>query len=141
MPGLEDDVRQALAGVEEPELARPVTELGMVAGVAADRGVIVVALASPLPGEETRAELTRRVIDALAAVRGVVRVEVDVRDMQEHELARVAAVLKGSPPVDLLRVVDAAQAQSRAPAPRPNPFTDARTRVLAIASGKGGVGK
>ena len=53
----------------------------------------------------------------------------------------VARVLKGEPPANPLAVVDAS-AQGPRPAPaRTNPFTDARTRVLAIASGKGGVGK
>jgi ATP-binding protein involved in chromosome partitioning len=48
----------------------------------------------------------------------------------------VANVLKG---VDPLRVVDASAGGG--PAPRTNPFTDNRTRILAVASGKGGVGK
>jgi ATP-binding protein involved in chromosome partitioning len=48
-------------------------------------------------------------------------------------------VLKGEAPPDPLAVVDAAAAAR--PVPRTNPFTDSRTRVLAISSGKGGVGK
>jgi ATP-binding protein involved in chromosome partitioning len=77
--------------------------------------------------------------EALAALDGVDRVEVELRDMGDAELVAVAGILKGVTP-DPLRVRDAA-AGPAAPEPRPNPFTDARTRVLAIASGKGGVGK
>jgi ATP-binding protein involved in chromosome partitioning len=122
MPGLDDDVRAALAGVDEPDLHRPITELGMVKGIAVDGGRVVVAVASPLPGDDARAELTRRIVDAAAPVPGVDRVEVDVRDMSEAELETLAGVLKGD-------------------GPRTNPFALSRTRVLAIASGKGGVGK
>src|SRR5262249_1973657 len=139
MAALETDVRAALSGVEEPELRRPVTDLGMV-DVSVDRKRVRVALALPLPGDATRVELRRRVLEALASVPGVDRVEVDVRDMDDDELRRVAGILKGVAP-DPLAVVDAAQAGAPRPIePRPNPFTDTRTRILAVASGKGGVG-
>jgi ATP-binding protein involved in chromosome partitioning len=121
MPGLEDDVRAALGGVEEPELHRPIAELGMLQGVAADGGRVVVAVASPLPGDAPRAELTRRIVETVGALPGVEHVDVDLRDMSEGEIATLARLLKGDG--------------------RTNPFALSRTRVLAIASGKGGVGK
>jgi ATP-binding protein involved in chromosome partitioning len=129
----EAEVREALRAVEEPELRRSIVELGMVKGIAHDRG-LVVAIALPLAG--SGAEVRRRIIDALAGMPEIDRVEVDVRDMTDDEKTQVAALLKGEA-TDPLRVVDAGSA----PPPRVNPFTDARTRVLAIASGKGGVGK
>src|SRR5262249_44960408 len=138
---LETQVREAVSGVEEPELRRPVDELGMVDAVDVKRGRAVVRLALPLPGDATRAELRRRTLDAVAAVRGVDRVDVEFRDMDDAELKGVADTLKGVAP-NPLQVLDASQARApRAPEPRPNPFTDSRTRVLAIASGKGGVSK
>jgi ATP-binding protein involved in chromosome partitioning len=127
--------------VEEPELRRPITGLGMVDSVVAKGRKVRVTLALPLPGDETRAELRKRVIDALVPVEGVDRVDVEFRDMDDGELQTVAGILKGVAP-DPLRVLDAsAAATPRPPEPRPNPFTDTRTRVLAVASGKGGVGK
>jgi ATP-binding protein involved in chromosome partitioning len=90
----ETGVRAALADVEEPELALPIVELGMIKGVAVDGDTAVVA---------------------------------------------VARVLRREPPPNPLSIVDA-NAPARPPA-RVNPFTDARTRVIAVASGKGGVGK
>ncbi|HZP31252.1 MAG TPA: Mrp/NBP35 family ATP-binding protein [Acidimicrobiia bacterium] len=141
MTPTESAVRDALQRVEEPELGRSIVELGMVQGVAADGATVVVALALPIPDEAIRDELVARVRAALAPVGGIERVEVDVRPMREDELPAVARVLKGEPPPDPLRVVDAAAAQREAARPRPNPFVDARTRVLAISSGKGGVGK
>src|SRR5262245_14109256 len=133
------DVQAALARVEEPELRRSIAELGMVKGVAVDGGTAVVAIAAPLPGDEPRLELRRRIIEAAAMVPGVNRVDVDFRDMEPDELVALGRLLKGEAPPSPLQVVDASQAQ-QAP-PRVNPFTDARTRVLAVSSGKGGVGK
>src|SRR4029078_2913799 len=77
----------------------------------------------------------------LRSVAGIDRVEVDVRPMREDELPAVARVLKGEPPPDPLRVVDAAAAERGAPRQRSTPFVDTRTRLLAISSGTGGVGK
>ena len=137
------DVQAALAAVEEPELRRSIVELGMVQGVAVDGKTAVVAIAVPLPGDESRAELRRRIIETVGQVEGIERVDVDVRDMTETELVALGRLLKGvahpPAPSNPLQVVDASQAQQ--PAPRINPFTDARTRVLAVSSGKGGVGK
>src|SRR4051794_37985628 len=123
MAALETDVRAALQGVEDPDLHRSIIDLGMVQGVAIDGGRVVVAVASPLPGDASRAELTRRIVDAAVPVQGIDRIDVDLRDMRDDELEELAKVLKGP---------DAA---------RVNPFVHSRTRVLAIASGKGGVGK
>jgi ATP-binding protein involved in chromosome partitioning len=141
MAALDEAVRAALSEVDEPELRRSVTDLGMVDQVAVDGRKVRVTLALPLPGDDTRAELRRRALEALAPVPGIDRVDVDVRDMDEAELRAVAGILKGIRP-NPLQVLDAAHADApRSPEPRPNPFVDTRTRVLAIASGKGGVGK
>jgi ATP-binding protein involved in chromosome partitioning len=139
MAAVEADVRTALSRVEEPELRRSVTDLGMVREVSRKGKRVMVSLALPLPGDESRAELRRRVIEAVAEVPGVDRVDVDLRDMDDAELRATADILKGVTP-NPLQVLDASAAP-RAPEPRVNPFTDTRTRVLAIASGKGGVGK
>jgi ATP-binding protein involved in chromosome partitioning len=125
--------------VQEPELRRSIVELGMVQGVAVDGRTAVVAVAVPLPGDASRAELRRRIIESVGEVEGIERVDVDLRDMTEDEIAALGRLLKGVAPVNPLQVVDASQAQQ--PPPRVNPFTDSRTRILAVSSGKGGVGK
>jgi len=141
MPATEAAVRTALAAVDEPDLGRSVTELGLVQGIAVDGPTVVVALAEPLPDRGTWDELEQRVRDAVLAIDGVARVDVDLREMDDDELAGVARVLKGEPEANPLAVVDAHAATAPAPRARTNPFTDSRTRILAIASGKGGVGK
>ncbi|MET0422057.1 MAG: P-loop NTPase [Acidimicrobiia bacterium] len=139
MPANDSDIWAALTAVEEPELRRSIVELGMVKGVALDGHTAVVALALPLVGEASQAELSRRVVTGAAQVDGIDRVDVDVREMTERELREVAAILKGQAPPNPLQVVDASA--NAAPVPRANPFTDNRTRVIAVSSGKGGVGK
>jgi ATP-binding protein involved in chromosome partitioning len=140
MPATEAEVRAALTAVEEPELLLPITELGMVQGIAVDGATVVVALAEPLADRGRWAELDARVQAAVTGLEGVDRVEVDLRDMTDDELPAVARVLKRTPPPNPLAVVDA-NAPQRPPA-RVNPFTEASgTRIIAVASGKGGVGK
>jgi ATP-binding protein involved in chromosome partitioning len=126
----------ALREVQEPELRRSIVELGMVRGAALEGSAALVAVALPLDPGDGGTGLRAAVEAALRRVPGVERVEVDLRPMTEDELPAVANVLKG---VDPLRVVDASAGGG--PAPRTNPFTDNRTRILAVASGKGGVGK
>jgi ATP-binding protein involved in chromosome partitioning len=133
------DIQAALAAVEEPELRRSIVELGMVQGVAVDGRTAVVAIAAPLPGDASRAELRRRIIESVGEVAGIERVDVDLRDMTDDEIVSLSRLLKGVAPSNPLQVVDASQA--RQPPPRINPFTDSRTRILAVSSGKGGVGK
>ena len=140
MPAAESAVRDALGAVLDPELERSLAELGLVQGVARDGATVVVAIASPLPDRGHWSVLEERIVDAVRGTDGVERVEVDVREMTEEEKVVVARALKGLPAPDPLSVVDASAAE-RAPTPRVNPFTDAATRVLAVASGKGGVGK
>ena len=140
MPADDSQVRAALRAVEDPELGLSIVDLGEIAGVdrAGDR--VVVHLALPLPEEGWPAEpLIRRVEAALGGVAGVGHVEVDRRPMTDQEAVDAARVLKGEAPPNPLAVRDVSARP--APTPRRNPFTDTSTRILAIASGKGGVGK
>ena len=138
----ETEVRSALAGVEEPELRYSMVALGMVTGVAVDGDTAVVAVALPLAGDERAQAVHGAVAEAVLAATDAQRVEVDLREMTDDEKQSAARVLKGqvpAKPANPLAVVDA-HAAHQVP-PRRNPFTDSATRVLAIASGKGGVGK
>jgi len=140
VPADDAEVRAALRGVEDPELAASIVDLGMVAAVARDGGTVVVQLALALPEESWPPdELVRRVEAAVGSIPGVTRVDVERRPMTPAEESDAARVLRGDPPRNPLAVVDAAVEAPRAP--RRNPFTDSATRILAISSGKGGVGK
>jgi len=129
----ESEVLEALRPVEDPEIHRSIVELNMVRGVAIDGGNVRVTVALTVAGCPLRAEITNRVTNAVAPLAGVGHVDVELTVMTDEERAALAQQLHGG----------AAHAHDHGDGHehRPNPFTDARTRVLAIASGKGGVGK
>jgi len=129
----ESEVLEALRPVEDPEIHRSIVELNMVRGVAIDGGNVRVTVALTVAGCPLRAEITNRVTNAVAPLAGVSHVDVELTVMTDEERAALAQQLHGG----------AAHAHDHGDGHehRPNPFTDARTRVLAIASGKGGVGK
>ncbi len=133
-------VRAVLGTVDDPILLYPITELGIVRGVAIDASAVVVAVAHPLEDRGQWGELATRIKEAVLTNQGVEVVEVDARLMNDEERIALARILKGDPPANPLAVVDV---NSGPPPPRPriNPFLDSRTRIIAIASGKGGVGK
>src|SRR6266540_3863287 len=90
MPTTEDQVRAALAGVKDPEIRRPITDLGMVKGVAVDPdGRVTVQVWLTVAGCLLRETITRDVTAAVAPLPGVadVRVELDVMsDTQRRQL-------------------------------------------------------
>jgi ATP-binding protein involved in chromosome partitioning len=135
------DLRAGLGSVEEPVLGVSIGELGMVRDVGFSGGVASVTLDLVLPPDWSEVELRHRVTQALSSIPDVSRVEIETRSMDDDELKRAAGVLKGDPPPDPLKLVDASSAGHEPARTRTNPFTDARTRVIAVASGKGGVGK
>ena len=124
-------VLEALRPVEDPELHQSIVDLDMVKEVAIDGGSVKVTVALTVPGCPLKAEITKRVTDAVSPLDGVSAVDVDLTVMSDEQREGLAQQLRSE---------HAAPGGDGQPA-RVNPFTDARTRVLAIASGKGGVGK
>jgi ATP-binding protein involved in chromosome partitioning len=122
-----DQVMQALATVNDPEIGRPITELNMVADLRIDAGVVTVHILLTVPGCPLKDRINRDITAAVQAVDGVEAVEVIFGTMTEQQRAAVAQKVRGG---------DAGQQPVI-------PFNevDSRTKVLAIASGKGGVGK
>jgi len=119
-----DAVRTALTGVIDPELGTDIVELGMVREIAVDKGVVSIEVALTAAACPLRDQLRTDVERRVRALPGVTSVEVrtGVMDAGERSALMARARLK---------------AQERAVT------TDipARAKVLAIASGKGGVGK
>jgi ATP-binding protein involved in chromosome partitioning len=129
----EAQVIDALRPVEDPELHRSIVDLGMVRGVGFEGERVRITVALTVAGCPLRAEITNRVSGAVEALPGVSGVELDFTVMTDEERQALAQRLRGEGG-------EVAGADGGAPQ-RVNPFTDSRTRVLAIASGKGGVGK
>ncbi len=125
LPSLEQ-VNAALATVQDPEIHRPITELGMVKGIEiADDGLVRVDVYLTVAGCPMRDRITRDVTAAVAAVQGVRDVQVVLDVMSDEQRRGLQSRLRGGTPE---REVPFARAESL-------------TRVLAVASGKGGVGK
>ena len=124
------EVREALAGVSDPEIGRPITELDMVEEVAVDGGTVRVRVLLTVPGCPMKDRITADVTAAVGALPGVERVEVDLGSMTDAQRAALATKVRGS-------------VASATPGQVVIPFAQAgsRTKVIAIASGKGGVGK
>jgi ATP-binding protein involved in chromosome partitioning len=118
-----DDV---LATVLDPEIRRPITELGMVKSVdiAAD-GRVDVAVWLTVAGCPMRDTITRTVTEAVVRVPGVTAVDVELDVMSDEQRTALQTQLRGGKPA---REIPFAQPGSL-------------TRVYAVASGKGGVGK
>jgi ATP-binding protein involved in chromosome partitioning len=123
---LETSIRAALAKVNDPEIRKPITELGMVDAVAvAADGAVTVGVLLTVPGCPMKAELTRSVTEAVSRVAGVTAVEVKLGVMTDAQRGELRTMLRGDGPANEI------------------PFAQpgSRTRVYAVASGKGGVGK
>ncbi|MEU7873224.1 P-loop NTPase [Dactylosporangium sp. NPDC049140] len=123
---VEDAITAALATVDDPEIRRPITELGMVRdvtlrsdGVAAI-GILLTVAGCPLK-DKLRSDITR----AVGAVGGVTAVEIEFGVMTPEQRKDLQTSLRGDVQEPVI------------------PFAQpgSRTRVYAVASGKGGVGK
>ena len=116
-------VLAVLREVHAPELHRSIVDLGMVGDVEVDGGRVRVEIRLTIAGCPLKAEIQRRVAGALEALPGVETAQITLDAMSDEERAALRAGLSGG-------IV------------RPSPFTAASgTKVIGIASGKGGVGK
>jgi ATP-binding protein involved in chromosome partitioning len=120
---IETDIRAALARVIDPEIRRPVTELDMIGDVTVVDGNAAVALRLTIVGCPAATSIERDVREATAAVAGVTSVAVDVSVMSREQRTALTERLRGS------------RGRSAQFGP------DSLTRIIAITSGKGGVGK
>ena len=130
-------VIEALRPVEDPELHRSIVDLGMVRDVVVDGVSVSLTVVLTIPGCPLRAEIQRRVTEACTAI-GAVDVALDFSHMTDGEREALRITLHGDPASTAGSQPAHGHAEGRA-----IPFADpsSRTRVLLIASGKGGVGK
>jgi ATP-binding protein involved in chromosome partitioning len=138
MPVTQEQVIEALRPVEDPELHRSIVDLDMVREVRIDGGRVDVLVALTIAGCPLRNEITNRVTGAVAALDGVTDVGLDFTVMTDQEREQLRIKLHGDPASTAGSQPAHGHAEGRA-----IPFADpsSRTRVLLIASGKGGVGK
>ena len=132
------EIIDALRPVQDPELHRSIVDLGMVKGATVAGGKVEVAIALTTPGCPLKNEINTRVREAVVALDGVDEVEVAFGAMTPEELTALRQELHGDPAATAGSQPAHGHAEGRA---IPFAAPDSRTRVLMIASGKGGVGK
>jgi ATP-binding protein involved in chromosome partitioning len=121
-----DAVRIALAGVQDPEIRRPITELGMVKDVTIGQdGAVTVEVYLTVAGCPLRDKITADVTAAVSKVDGVTAVKVELDVMTDQQRSELRKSLRGD------------AAEPVIPFAQPGSMT----RVYCVASGKGGVGK
>jgi ATP-binding protein involved in chromosome partitioning len=119
-------IRAALHQVDDPEIRRPITDLGMVDGIEVNvTGRVHVRILLTVAGCPLRDTLNRDVTAAVLGVPGVSAVDVELGVMSDEQRGTLRELLKGG------------QSEREIPFARP----DSLTQVIAVASGKGGVGK
>jgi len=118
------DVESALRGVVDPELGADVVELGMVSSISISDRVATVGIALTIAACPMRDQIEGDVIRKVGALPGIERTEVKVTAMTERQRSELMSVARR-------------MAREGAASTMVNPLT----RVIAIGSGKGGVGK
>src|SRR5680860_1707998 len=121
-----DLIQAALATVNDPEIRRPITELGMVDSVEIDdAGKVSLTVLLTVSGCPMKDTITRDVTGAVEQVPGVTSVDLTLGVMTPEQRSGLQEVLRGG------------QTQKEILFSR----SDSLTKVFAVASGKGGVGK
>ncbi|HIV59239.1 MAG TPA: Mrp/NBP35 family ATP-binding protein [Candidatus Stackebrandtia faecavium] len=123
---IEQAIHTELAKVEDPEIHRPITELGMVDNVTVDGSHAAIRILLTIAGCPLKDTLRTDVTNAAQSVDGIESVSVDFGTMTDAQRKELQASLRGGGGAE--PVIPFSQAGSR-------------TRVFAVASGKGGVGK
>ncbi len=138
MPVTEAQVLDALRPVQDPELHRSIVDLDMVRGIEIAGPRVGVTVALTVAGCPLRNEIQSRVDGALLALDGVDAVDLEFGVMTDDERVALRTKLHGDPGATAGSQPAHGHAEGRA-----IPFADpgSKTRVLLIASGKGGVGK
>jgi ATP-binding protein involved in chromosome partitioning len=122
-----EEVIAALGQVMDPEIHKPITELDMVKDVLIDGGVVTVEVLLTIAGCPLRDRITRDVTNAVQPLPGVERVAVKVGTMTDEQRQALVGRLRGGQAEPQRKISFWGEAST--------------TRVLAVASGKGGVGK
>src|SRR5919197_5439720 len=115
----EEQVRQALRNVNDPEIGKPIEDLGMLKGIRVDDGTVTVHILLTVAGCPLKDRIDSDVRAALAPLEGIRHVDVVLGEMSGDQREGLVRSLRGG------------QQQQAF-------FTDGKTQVVTVASGKGG---
>ena len=127
-----EEVRAALRNVLDPEINRPIEDIGMLQEIEVDGGTVRVHVLITIEGCPLKDRIEHDVTQAVMPLAGVERVEVPLSPMSQQQRQALVNQLRGGQ-------TNGAPAGGHAPAR--TFFQDGKTTVIAVASGKGGVGK
>jgi ATP-binding protein involved in chromosome partitioning len=120
----QEQVRAALRNVLDPEIGKPIEDLGMLHDIEiSEDGDVRVHVLLTVAGCPLKETINRDVTGAVAPLEGVRGVQVELTPMSEDQRQGLVSQLRGSRPEERTF------------------FTEGDTEVIAVASGKGGVGK
>ena len=115
----EAQVREALKGVRDPEIGRPIDEIGMLRSVEIDGGVVRVHVLLTIEGCPLKDRITGDVTAAVAPLEGVERVDVELTPMSAEQREQMVSQLRGGQPA----------------APEKAISFPPQTSIIAVASG------
>jgi ATP-binding protein involved in chromosome partitioning len=121
----QERIREALRGVKDPEIGRPIEDIGMLQAIEVDGGTVTVRVLITIEGCPLKDRITSEVTAAVQPLEGVERVDVVLSPMSADQRASLVQQLRGG----------------SAEAPEHRISFPESTAVIAVASGKGGVGK
>jgi len=119
---------EVLGQINDPELHRPLTDLDMIKFVEIENGTVRVGVSLTVPGCPLKKKITEDVTSKVGELDGVKNVEVELGVMTDEQRKNLTTRLYG----------DRAKSKSDKPEPIAGDFAK---RVIAVSSGKGGVGK
>lgn len=127
----EDKIREALKDVKDPEINQSLVELNMIRDVQVNGDTVSLTVVLTIPGCPLKAKIEEDVVNKVKEL-GAKEVRVTFGSMTDEERAKLSAKLRGQ------RRGDAAKSQKLL---SPMLAEDSPTQFIAVASGKGGVGK
>ena len=120
-----EEVRQALRQVLDPDIGKPIEDVGMLKDIRVENGKVDIDILLTIAGCPLKDRINSDVTGAVMPLPGVETVQVNLGTMSEEQRQQVVSRLRGGRPPEQLQTF----------------FTDGKTTVISIASGKGGVGK
>ncbi len=126
-----DEIMKILSKIQDPELRRPLTDLDMIKFIDSDDGNIRIGISLTIPGCPLKKKINDDIVREVTKLEGVSKVEIEFGAMTEEQRKNIAVKLYGT---DHKR-------QAELDGKHPVTAGDFADRVIAVASGKGGVGK
>jgi ATP-binding protein involved in chromosome partitioning len=126
----EEQIRASLRNVLDPEIGKPIEDIGMLQGIEIDGGTVRVHVLITIEGCPLKDRITSDVTNALRPMEGVDQVDVRLSPMSQEQRETLVQQLRGG----------ASGSAAAAPQPSRIRFPESTT-IIAVASGKGGVGK